>query len=94
MLKARWEIGREAEGGVGGGCDVKLHIELQYRNPLYAALSTAIGPKVVKAMIEAFERRAKEIVEPEEERGIGEAARGSTLDVYTIVHGLGGGDIQ
>ena len=45
----------------------------------YAALSTAIGPKVAKATIEAFERRAEEILEPEEERGKGEAARGSTF---------------
>ena len=27
LLKARWEIGREAEGGGGGGCDVELHLE-------------------------------------------------------------------
>lgn len=91
LLKARWEIGRcgngnGADGGVGrggavggGGCDVKLHLEFQFRNPLYAALSNAIGPKIAKAMIEAFEKRAEEILEPEGERGKGEVARGGTV---------------
>lgn len=49
-----------------------LHIEFQFRNPVYAALSGAIAPKIVGIMVAAFERRAKDVLgEEEEEQGMG-----------------------
>lgn len=67
-LKTRWEIRQRAEGG----SDVALHIEFQFRNPVYAALSGAVAPKIVGIMVAAFERRAKDVLgEEEEEEGMG-----------------------
>ena len=64
--------------GRGRARDMKLHLEFQFRNPLYAALSNAIGPTIAKAMVEAFEKRAEEILEPEGERGKAAVARRGT----------------
>ena len=43
--------------------DVSLHIEFQFANPVYAALSQAAAPKVAEKMIEAFEKRVREMCE-------------------------------
>jgi len=43
--------------------EVNLAIEFQFANPMYAALSSAAAPMVAEKMIEAFERRVKNIVE-------------------------------
>jgi coenzyme Q-binding protein COQ10 len=43
--------------------EVNLRIEYQFANPMYGALSAAAAPKVAEKMIEAFERRVKEVVE-------------------------------
>jgi coenzyme Q-binding protein COQ10 len=61
-LLARWEILPQEEGG----SDVKLHVEFKFMNPLYSAVSGAIAPKVAGVMIEAFEKRAKEVLERQE----------------------------
>lgn len=42
--------------------EVGLVIEVQFANPVYAALSQAAGPKVAGIMIEAFEKRAREVL--------------------------------
>lgn len=39
--------------------EVHLIIDFQFANPIYAALSKAVAPKVAGIMIEAFEVRAK-----------------------------------
>lgn len=39
--------------------EVNLSIDFQFSNPLYAALSKAVAPKVAGIMIEAFEKRAR-----------------------------------
>lgn len=39
--------------------EVCLALEFQFANPLYAALSAAVAPKVAGIMIEAFENRAR-----------------------------------
>lgn len=65
-LKTRWEIQQREEGG----SDVALHIEFQFRNPVYAALSGAVAPKIARIMVAAFERRAKDVL-GEEEDGMG-----------------------
>jgi len=49
--------------------EVHLTIEFQFSNPLYAALSKAVAPKVAGIMIEAFEIRARKVLD---EPGIGD----------------------
>ncbi|KAI5846491.1 polyketide cyclase/dehydrase and lipid transporter [Morchella snyderi] len=82
-LKTRWEIrprAGEGEEEEGKGSDVELHIEFTFKNPVYAALSGAVAPKIVNIMVEAFEKRAKEVlgkggdkdlVEESEQRAVG-----------------------
>jgi coenzyme Q-binding protein COQ10 len=43
--------------------EVNLQIQYQFANPVYAALSQAATPKVAEKVIEAFEKRVKEVVE-------------------------------
>ena len=43
--------------------EVTLSLEFAFANPLYAALSKAVAPKVAGIMIEAFEIRAKRLLE-------------------------------
>lgn len=62
-LKTRWEIGQRESGG----SNVALHIEFQFRNPVYAALSGAVAPKIVGIMVAAFEKRAKDMLGEEKE---------------------------
>lgn len=42
---------------------VQLTIDFQFANPLYAALSKAVAPKMAGVMIEAFEERARKLLE-------------------------------
>ena len=42
--------------------EVGLVIEVQFASAVYAALSQAVAPKVAGIMIEAFERRASEVL--------------------------------
>jgi coenzyme Q-binding protein COQ10 len=43
--------------------EVHLMIKFQFLNPLYAALSKAATPRIANIMIEAFQRRAKELLD-------------------------------
>jgi len=43
--------------------EVNLVIDYQFANPLYTTLSAAAAPKVAEKMIEAFEMRAKELLD-------------------------------
>jgi coenzyme Q-binding protein COQ10 len=47
----------------GDQTEVHLMIKFQFSNPLYAALSKAVAPKVASIMIEAFQRRARELLD-------------------------------
>ena len=42
--------------------EVNLHIEVQFASAVYGALSQAVAPKVAGMMVEAFEKRAKEVL--------------------------------
>ena len=42
--------------------EVNLVIEVQFASPVYAALSQAAAPKVAGLMVEAFEKRAREVL--------------------------------
>jgi coenzyme Q-binding protein COQ10 len=46
-----------------GHTQVSLTIEYQFSNPMYSAMSGAVADKVAGAMIEAFEGRAKEVLD-------------------------------
>ena len=66
-LVTRWVV----KGGGEGGSVVSLSLEFGFRNPIYAAVSAAIAPKVAAVMIEAFERRAGEVLGRKEGEGVG-----------------------
>ncbi|MCJ1387859.1 hypothetical protein MMC18_000702 [Xylographa bjoerkii] len=68
--------------------EVDLHIEVQFASAVYAALSQAAAPKVAEMMVDAFERRAREVLgegdvgrrmgEETEEGRVGEDVEGET----------------
>jgi coenzyme Q-binding protein COQ10 len=43
--------------------EVHLILDFQFSNPIYAALSKAVAPKVAGIMIEAFEVRARQLLD-------------------------------
>ena len=43
--------------------EVRLTIDFQFSNPVYAALSKAAAPRLAGVMIEAFEERAKKLLD-------------------------------
>lgn len=43
--------------------EVHLTIDFQFANPAYAVLSQAVAPKIAGIMIEAFEMRARKILD-------------------------------
>lgn len=61
-LSTRWTVkplsGQPSTSGVIR-TEVNLAIEFQFSNPIYGSLSKAVAPKVAEVMIEAFEKRAK-----------------------------------
>lgn len=66
-LSTRWTVkplsGNPATSGVAWNgrdlTEVNLAIEFQFSNPIYGSLSKAVAPKLAEVMIEAFEKRAK-----------------------------------
>jgi coenzyme Q-binding protein COQ10 len=42
--------------------EVNLVVEFKFASPIYAALSQAVAPKITGIMIEAFEKRAQEVL--------------------------------
>lgn len=43
--------------------EVHLSLDFQFSNPIYAALSKAVAPKVAGIMIDAFEVRARKLLD-------------------------------
>ncbi|TGZ84733.1 hypothetical protein EX30DRAFT_392153 [Ascodesmis nigricans] len=63
VLVARWKVvdaKRRAEETERS--EVTLRIDYRFANPLYGALSSAVIPKVAEVLVEAFERRAEEVL--------------------------------
>lgn len=58
-LRSKWEVEavREAQ------TRVSLVVEFSFANPMYAALSGGVAPKVAEYMVKAFERRVQEVLE-------------------------------
>ncbi|MCJ1350503.1 MAG: hypothetical protein MMC33_000484 [Icmadophila ericetorum] len=61
--------------------EVDLTIEVQFANPVYAALGQAAAPKVAGILVEAFEKRAKEVL------GQGEIGQGEQMDDKSSLEG-------
>ena len=68
-LVTRWVVKGGGEGE--GGSVVSLSLEFGFKNPIYAAVSAAFTPKAAAIMIEAFEKRAGEVLGRKEEEGGG-----------------------
>lgn len=49
---------------------VDLKIDFGFSNPLYVALTQAVVPKVATVMIDAFEKRAKELLEKKDDEWV------------------------
>lgn len=62
----------EAELPARDQTEVHLSIEFQFANPIYAALSKAVAPKVAGVMIEAFEARARKVLDGQGSRDVDE----------------------
>ncbi|KFZ17716.1 hypothetical protein V502_04449 [Pseudogymnoascus sp. VKM F-4520 (FW-2644)] len=62
-LSTRWTVkplsGHPSTSSGVVRTEVNLAIEFQFSNPIYGSLSKAVAPKVAEVMIEAFEKRAK-----------------------------------
>ncbi|KAF2854501.1 hypothetical protein T440DRAFT_464657 [Plenodomus tracheiphilus IPT5] len=58
-LRSKWSI----EAMEDNQTQVSLAVEFAFANPLYAALSGNVAPKVAEYMIRAFEKRVQEVLE-------------------------------
>ena len=68
-LRTRWtltdipaEEGAGSRSGSGSRTEVQLAIDARFKNALLGALSQTAAPKVAGLVIEAFERRAREVL--------------------------------
>lgn len=57
----------EAKADAVEKSDVNLKLEFCFANPIYAAMSRAVAPKVAQLMVEAFEKRVVELLGKERE---------------------------
>jgi len=53
----------KTEYPAGDQTEVHLNIDFQFSNPIYTALSKAVAPKIAGMMIEAFEVRARKLLD-------------------------------
>lgn len=64
-LSTKWELVPESGTAAGTGSDprttVKLEIRFEFKNPLYATMMGAVEGQMAGVMIEAFERRIREV---------------------------------
>ena len=73
-LLSRWTVTPLSERQIllkGSGCErmgkehteVSLAIEFQFTNPIYSAMSSAVADSVAGVLIEAFEKRVREVLD-------------------------------
>ena len=60
-LMTRWEM-KEVEHEGNEATKTDPQIEFEFNNPLYAALSSAAIPSVAGAVVNAFDRRARDVL--------------------------------
>ncbi len=75
-LRTRWTLTdiptKAGELGAGPRTEVRLAIDARFRSALLGALSQAAAPRVASLVMDAFERRAREVLgEGKEARGEG-----------------------
>jgi coenzyme Q-binding protein COQ10 len=58
-LRSTWTV----EAIQNGQTQVSLAVEFAFANPMYAALSGGVAPKVAEFMVKAFEKRVREVLE-------------------------------
>lgn len=58
-LRSKWEVEEVREAQTR----VSLVVEFSFANPVYAALSGGVAPKVAEYMVKAFETRVQEVLE-------------------------------
>ncbi|USP79714.1 uncharacterized protein yc1106_06988 [Curvularia clavata] len=61
-LKSKWEV-QGVQVGSEARTRVSLTVEFSFANPMYAALSGGVAPKVAEYMVKAFEQRVQELLE-------------------------------
>ncbi|KAJ5156398.1 hypothetical protein N7492_009201 [Penicillium capsulatum] len=60
-LSTRWELAPQAEGPAGPQTKVNLEVRFEFRNQLHATMMSAVEGQMANVMIEAFEKRIREI---------------------------------
>lgn len=72
--------------------EVDLSIQVQFANPVYAALSKAAAPKVAGVLIEAFVKRAREVLGEETGRPGQSAEKAERVEEDSTLEGAIGGN--
>ncbi|PHH84163.1 hypothetical protein CDD83_2374 [Cordyceps sp. RAO-2017] len=68
-LITRWSVRPGASDQPSSpSTEVRLTIDYRFANPVYAAVSAAVSDKVAGLMVEAFEKRARDILGPSSSR--------------------------
>jgi len=62
QLKATWELTPEGKT-MKRGTTVSLNIKYNFTNPLYNAFARQFAPQVAEKLVQAFETRAKEMLD-------------------------------
>lgn len=60
VLQTRWKIAALKDDS-DNATEVKLDVDVKFRNPVYDQMFAQVEQKVASAMISAFEKRVKEI---------------------------------
>jgi len=72
--------------------EVDLSIQVQFASPIYAAMSKAAAPKVAGVLIEAFVKRAREVLGEETEKPGQSAEKAEAVGKESTLEGAIGGD--
>ena len=72
--------------------EVDLNIQVQFASPVYAALSKAAAPKVAGVLMEAFVKRAREVLGEEAGRPGQSAEKAEKVEGESTLEGAIGGD--
>jgi len=62
QLKATWKLTPEGKS-MEKGTTVSLDIQYNFTNPLYNTLARQFAPQVAEKLVQAFETRAKEMLD-------------------------------
>lgn len=60
-LSTRWELAPQADGPGGPQTKVNLEVRFEFRSQLHATMMSAVEGQMANVMIEAFEKRIREL---------------------------------